>query len=98
MSGLRLHVVWPEHATMLHRPSESVEIRATERMRPEIRAELVRLLASALVADVRQYPTLATSPAESQAATGTSPTGNARKVVGRLHKQPLTCATYESAS
>ena len=67
-------------------------------MTPAIRAELVRLLASALVADVRQYPALPATVADSQAASGTSPTGNARKVVGRLHKQPLTCATYESAS
>ena len=64
-------------------------------MTPEVRAQLVRLFASALVADVRQYPTLPASEADCQAASGTSPAGHARRVVGRLHRQPVTCGTLE---
>jgi hypothetical protein len=46
-------------------------------MSPAIRAELVRLLASALVADVRAGTTV-------PAASGASSPGTARPVVGRL--------------
>jgi hypothetical protein len=49
---------------------------------PSKRAALVRLLAAALVADVRSGMLTADS--------GASPPGNARMVVGRLHPRALT--------
>lgn len=60
-------------------------------LRPENQAALVRLLAAALVADVRGI-------AEVPDASGTSPSGHARNepqaVVGRLH--PLLAAASSS--
>lgn len=52
---------------------------------PANRAALTRALAAALAADVRDFPTL-------PVASGGSPSGNTRSVVGRLHP-PLAAAS-----
>jgi hypothetical protein len=65
---------------------------------PTQRAQLVRLLAAALVADVRQHPVVGVSTDRPEAPTGVSSGGSARTIVGRLHFSPLTpasCATFE---
>jgi hypothetical protein len=49
---------------------------------PGLRAELVRLLTEALVADVRRHPSGPT-------ASGVAPRGIARTIVGRLHPREV---------